>query len=84
MSDTLINFGLDGETGSLSVVQEVPCGGSFPRQFSMNKAGTLLAVGLQNDGRVVLIERDAQTGEIGDFVANADVEGQVTAVIFNE
>jgi hypothetical protein len=33
---------------------------------------------------VVLIERDPESGLLGDFVAAADVEGEVTAVIFNE
>lgn len=50
----------------------------------MNQAGSLVAVGLQNDGRVVVMERDVKTGLIGEVVAWAEVEGEVTAVIFNE
>ena len=52
----------------------------------MNKAGTLVAVGLQEDGRVVLIERNAKTGMLwdGKFLAWADVEGEVTTVLFME
>ncbi|KAH6996301.1 Lactonase, 7-bladed beta-propeller-domain-containing protein [Ilyonectria sp. MPI-CAGE-AT-0026] len=83
-SDPLINFAIDPQTGHLDLVQETPCGGLFPRQFSINKAGTLVAVGLQSDGRVVIIERDTETGELGNFVAHASIEGEVTAVIFNE
>lgn len=83
-SDPLINFAIDPQTGHLDLVQEAPCGGLFPRQFSINKAGTLVAVGLQSDGRVVIIERDVETGELGNFVAHASIEGEVTAVIFNE
>ncbi|KAF7546970.1 hypothetical protein G7Z17_g8051 [Cylindrodendrum hubeiense] len=83
-SDPLVNFAIDPQTGHLDLVQEVPCGGLFPRQFSINKAGTLVAVALQGDGRVVVMERDAETGELGELVAHADIEGEVTAVIFNE
>ncbi|KAF5123602.1 putative 6-phosphogluconolactonase [Metarhizium anisopliae] len=83
-SDPLINFSIDGETGSLTPIQEAPCGGRYPRQFSINKAGTLVAVGQQKDARVVLIKRDPESGKLGDFVGYADVAGEITSVIFNE
>jgi hypothetical protein len=41
-------------------------------------------VGLQMDGRVVVIERDVEDGTFGDFVASVNVAGQVTSVIFDE
>ncbi|KAG8425192.1 hypothetical protein J3458_001922 [Metarhizium acridum] len=83
-SDPLINFLINGKTGSLSLIQEAPCGGRYPRQFSTNKAGTLVAVGQQKDARVVLIQRDPESGKLGDFVGYADVAGEITSVIFNE
>ncbi|KAH6895543.1 Lactonase, 7-bladed beta-propeller-domain-containing protein [Thelonectria olida] len=83
-SDPLINFSIDSKTGDLELLQEVPCGGRVPRQFSVNQAGDLVAVALQNDGRVAVIERDVQTGVLGEIVAYADIEGEVTTVIFNE
>lgn len=83
-SDPLINFSIDGATGSLTKLQEVPAGGRFPRQFSLNADGTLAAVGLQSDGRVVIIARDPESGELGDFVASILLEGEITSVIFNE
>ncbi len=54
-----------------------------PRQFSLNKKGTKAAVGLQDDGRVVVKEREGD-GTYGDFVAHANVAGQVTCVIWAE
>ena len=54
-----------------------------PRQFSVNKAGTLAAVGLQDDGRVVIIERKTD-GSFGNFVAHADIAGSPTSVIWDE
>lgn len=84
VSDAIITFSVDHGSGELALLQTFPSGGRFPRQFSINKAGDLLAVGLQSDSRVVVIERDVETGLLQRFVANATVAGEVTAVIFNE
>lgn len=84
VSDPLISFAIDCETGSLELLQEFPAGGRIPRQFSVNKDGTLVAVGLQADGRVVVIERDPETGDLGRFVAYSNVEGEISTVIFDE
>lgn len=83
-SDSIINFSIDVETGSLTLLQAIAAGGRVPRQFSISKAGTLLAVGLQSDGRVVIIKRDPNTGKLGDFESFANIEGEITSVIFDE
>ncbi|KAH7149914.1 Lactonase, 7-bladed beta-propeller-domain-containing protein [Dactylonectria estremocensis] len=83
-SDRLSNFAIDPQTGSLELLQEVPCGGLLPGQISINEAGTLVAVALQNDGRVVVVDRDAETGELGGIVAHADMEEELTAIIFSD
>ncbi|RDA96217.1 hypothetical protein CP533_1706 [Ophiocordyceps camponoti-saundersi (nom. inval.)] len=84
-SDPIISFKLDDEAGKLVVAQEVPAGGRFPRHFSLNKDGTLLAVGLQKDKRVAIIRREPEDGRLGTRpVAFADVTGEVTSVIFSE
>jgi 6-phosphogluconolactonase (cycloisomerase 2 family) len=83
-SDTLQSWAIDESTGKLAFKQLAPAGGSFPRQFSLNKHGTLAAVGLQYDSRVVIVERNVEDGTFGDFVAEIDVDGQVTCVIFDE
>ncbi|KAK6075642.1 extracellular aldonolactonase [Seiridium cupressi] len=84
VSDVIISFSIDHSSGELSYLQSFPSGGRVPRQFSINKAGDLVAVGLQSDSRVVVIERDVNTGLLKHFVASAAVAGEVTAVIFNE
>ncbi len=56
----------------------------MPRQFSINKAGTLLGVGLQGDGRAVVINRDPATGLLKDYAAAINIAGQVTSVVFDE
>ncbi len=83
-SDSIINFSIDDSTGKLNFLQDIPAGGQFPRHFSMNKAGTKLAIGLQTDGRVVVMKRDPKSGKLGDFESFANVEGQITSVIFDE
>lgn len=84
VSDAIISFSIDHSCGGLSLLQLFPAGGRIPRQFSVNKAGDLVAVGLQSDSRVVIIERDIESGLLQRFIANATVAGEVTAVIFNE
>jgi 6-phosphogluconolactonase (cycloisomerase 2 family) len=84
VSDTLQSWLIDCCTGKLDFVQLAPAGGRFPRQFSFNKKGTLAAVGLQNDGRVVIVEWNSKDGKFGKFVAEVDVPGQITSVIWDE
>lgn len=82
-SDSLITFFIDPETGELSFLQKYPAGGLIPRHFSINKAGTLVAVALQHDGRVVVIRRNRETGQLGEIMASIHVD-KATAVIFAE
>ncbi|KAH8678802.1 Lactonase, 7-bladed beta-propeller-domain-containing protein [Tricladium varicosporioides] len=83
-SDTLQSWSICPDTGKLEFKQLAPAGGSFPRQFSMNKAGNLAAVGLQRSSRVVIVERNVADGTFGKIVANITVEGEVTAVVWDE
>jgi 6-phosphogluconolactonase (cycloisomerase 2 family) len=82
-SDSITTFSLS-ESGKLAFVQAWPTYGLFPRHFSLNSAGSLVAVGNQNSGSVVLLSRDVATGLIGEVLAEAEVEGQVTGVVFGE
>jgi 6-phosphogluconolactonase (cycloisomerase 2 family) len=83
-SDAMATFdiGLNGTAkfGALS-----PAGGSFPRQFSPNRRGNLVAVGLQKSGRVVIYGRCESTGDLGNKVL-ADFEGlgPVTSIVWAE
>ena len=82
-SDSLSTFALQDD-GSLVFHQLWPAGGSYPRQYSMNAPGTLVAVGLQNDQNVAILHRDPSTGLIGEPVARIQVGGNVTCVVFDE
>ncbi|WYZ43915.1 hypothetical protein EsH8_VII_000351 [Colletotrichum jinshuiense] len=83
-SDALITFAIDQQTGHLDFTQIFPSGGMIPRQFSINKAGTQVAVGLQQDGRAVIIDRDVNTGLLKNFIANISIPGEVVCVIYDE
>lgn len=87
-SDPIVSFAIDQSSGAISLAQTASIGGRNPRGFNINKAGTLVASALQDDNRVVIIERDVKTGKLGDFVAWATVgEGDGNGpnyVIFNE
>lgn len=82
-SDTISTFALHRD-GSLAFVQLAPAYGSFPRHFSTNAIGNLLAVGLQESSQVAILGRDTTTGLIGKPIASISIEGQITCVLFNE
>lgn len=70
--------------GTLSFEGLSPAGGSYPRQFSFNRNGDMIAVGLQNSGRVVVIDRDVNTGKLGPALAFTTNGGLVTSVVFDD
>ncbi|CAK7211854.1 hypothetical protein SCUCBS95973_001265 [Sporothrix curviconia] len=84
VSDSITTFSVDHSNGNLTLVQLFPAGGQIPRQFCINKAGTLLGVGQQGSGRAVFINRDVKSGKLTGFAGEVDIAGQVTSVIFDE
>ncbi|PLN81759.1 3-carboxy-cis,cis-mucoante lactonizing enzyme [Aspergillus taichungensis] len=67
------------EDGTVKVEDLVSSGGKVPRTMAVNRAGDLVLVGDQSSARVVVLERDVMSGELGDVVASLDVgeEGEV-------
>jgi 6-phosphogluconolactonase (cycloisomerase 2 family) len=84
LSDSFSTYSIDPAKGTLSPIGLFPAGGPVPRQFALNKAGDLVAVGLQDSGKVVVWRFDESTGKFGDMVAQVDVGGQVVCVIWDE
>jgi 6-phosphogluconolactonase (cycloisomerase 2 family) len=74
----------DYATHQINFVDDSPSYGSWPRHVSINKDGTLVAVTLQFDQRVVLVERDPKTGHFGDSVADIVISGGVNCIIWDE
>jgi 6-phosphogluconolactonase (cycloisomerase 2 family) len=48
----------------------VPAYGSFPRHFALNRAGNLMAVGLQNSGNLVILQKNSSSGLFDKNVAS--------------
>lgn len=82
-SDSLEVWAIDNITGNLTFKGLAAAGGQVPRQFSLNKAGTLIAVALQNTG-VAVITRDPTDGSYVEIVAVAELPDEVNCVIWDE
>jgi 6-phosphogluconolactonase len=55
---------VDAKTGNLSLVQNLPCGGNFPRGMAIDPSGRWLVVGNQKSGTVTVFGIDANTGKL--------------------
>lgn len=84
VSDSVATFRPDAKTGGLGFVQLAAAGGRFPRNMDLGRDGTGLAVGLQNDGRVVVLEREAGSGVVGGVLAAVEGLGAVTRVLWDD
>jgi 6-phosphogluconolactonase (cycloisomerase 2 family) len=82
-SDSLVTFAPQAD-GSLQFIQIAAAGGSTPRHFSFNKAGDLIAVGLQGNSLVVILERDVATGAIGEVLAQVSAGTSPACVLWDE
>lgn len=68
--DSLATFSISPKDGTLTKLPLVSAYGSFPRGFSMNKAGNLIAVGLQLSGTLVILEKNTSSGLFDKKVAS--------------
>lgn len=84
VSDTLQVWRIDRATGALTFTQLAPAGGIFPRHFSVNRKGDLVAVANQHTTGVVVISRDVVSGRLGSFVAHLPVADEVSSVVWGE
>ncbi|KAL9107489.1 MAG: hypothetical protein Q9227_007590 [Pyrenula ochraceoflavens] len=83
-SDSLALFDINAADGTLTFQSLYPAGGSYARQFAINRAGDLVAVGLQQSGILAVFERDCATGVIGREVGRVEGLGQVTCAVWDE
>ncbi|RDW78568.1 lactonase family protein [Aspergillus mulundensis] len=66
--DSLARLSL-GKDGKVEFEEISTSGGVMPRTFAINKAGDLVAVGNQLSSTVAIVERDLDTGVLGEVVA---------------
>ncbi len=64
--DSVAVVAIDQDTGKLSAIEFVPCGGPTPRNLALNPSGSLLFSANQNGDNVTIFRRDAETGRLTD------------------
>lgn len=62
--DTLVVFVIDQSSGSLKLIQRIGCGGTMPRQFTLDPTGNWLLCGNQDSGSLAVFRRDPATGQL--------------------
>ena len=62
--DSIAVFAIDTTTGNLSPVQQVPCGGKWPRNFTLDPSGRFLLVANQRSDSIVAFRVDAESGRL--------------------
>lgn len=83
-SDPFVNFKIDHETGNLTKIQDFPAGGMVPRHFSYSNDGAMVAVVLSRDQRVMIIDRDVNTGMLTKFRAWVHVDKEPSFVLWKQ
>lgn len=68
-NDSVATWSLSS-TGTMSFQGLTDSYGTYPRTFSINAAGDLLAVGDQTTANVAVLKRDVNSGALGPLVAN--------------
>ena len=61
---TITVFRIDGDKGTLTVVERVSTGGKTPRNFAIDPSGAFLLAANQDSGDVVLFRIDPATGRL--------------------
>jgi len=77
-TDSLATYKIDPKTGAVTWVEATSAHAFYPRSFSINKAGTMVAVGGQTSSSVAIIARDTATGKLGNLIAWAQIGAQGT------
>ena len=62
--DSVVVFSIDGGTGAMALEQVVPCGGAWPRSFTLDPTGRWLLVANQRSDSVVVFARDEASGRL--------------------
>jgi 6-phosphogluconolactonase len=60
--DSITVFHIDPSTGRLTLQEQTPCGGHWPRNFGIDPSGKWLVVANEKSDSVVVFEVDPQTG----------------------
>lgn len=85
-ADPIITYSIDHSSGNLTRIQTFAAGGVNPRQFSISKDGSMIAVSLFSDEskKVTVIAQDVHTGKLTNQIAGLKVDGWPSCVIFKD
>ncbi|WP_421914191.1 lactonase family protein [Mesorhizobium sp.] len=64
--DSIVTMAVDQQTGALSLVGHVPCGGATPRNLALTPSGGHLFSANQNADRISIFIRDPASGGLTD------------------
>jgi 6-phosphogluconolactonase (cycloisomerase 2 family) len=67
-ANQLLVFTIDPATGHLKELQRRSVEGDHPREFSLDPSGKFVLIANQKSNQVVVVERDAKTGLLGNTV----------------
>ena len=81
-SDSIATF-KPSTDGKLEFIDLVPSGGQFPRHFSLNPKGDLLAAANGVSETITIWKRDVASGKIGERVAVSEKLGNVNFVLWD-
>lgn len=62
--DTIAVFAIDEATGQLTPVQQIACGGQWPRNFALDPTGRFLLVANQRSDSIVAFRVDLESGRL--------------------
>jgi len=63
VANTISGFAV-GVGGLLELIETVPCGGEWPRNFALTPSGNHMIVACQNSGYLTVLKRDAVSGRL--------------------
>lgn len=64
---------VDEQDGTLSLVEIVPSGGDWPRDFAIDPSGDFIVCSHQHSGNLVLFSRDQETGKLTKLPSEVQV-----------
>ncbi len=76
-NDSIQVYSVDGETGKLKQIQNIPTEGQGPRGFALDPTGRFLFAGNQQSNTLVLFKVDEQTGKLTSLGKKLEVASPV-------
>jgi len=79
--DTITAFAVDQATGELSLIEQEPIRGSWPRNFNLDPSGRWLLAGGRDTNSLTVFEIDQKTGELQYMLKAQQVPAPICVLI---